>query len=410
MKIGDFCRGSYPAGLLYFNKELWTDQGVRQAADTGADFILGAESSEPLLGLCEKHKLGIISNSNITPFWWGGDGKKAGLYAEQFPPEKLEEIKNYPLSPVLWGDYFIDEPNSRDFVHINKVIKAYNKKFPGKLPYIDLYPNYGRIPSNNSEEIIEQLGNRTYAEHIEQYVREIDLPYISFDFYPFTGCFSTYLENLETVAEACKRSKKEMWVVIQAGAWKKEEILEDFQIAWQVNMCLAFGARAIIFANYSKGWWEESTSCVNNKGEKNITYDYVQNAISFLHSSYGTEFLKYEYAGAGVFGDLRSSDERIKPQLENLDRNPSFLPDMEIESDRSVITGFYKKNSGYALLITNTHNPFERSNTANVKIRAKKLKINAVYESSKTENKAKIADNNSELSIQSGQGVLVTLS
>jgi len=382
MKIGDLINdlneNRYPAGLFYLNKELWTDEGIQNAADTGADFIVSAESSEPLLSLCEKYKLGIISNSNMKG-WWGGDGSNAGKYAEHMPIGKIDELKKSPR--IVWGDYIVDEPNSKDFLHINKVVKKYTERFPDKLPFVNLYPNYGKNHEATDDEIITQLGNQTYAEHITQYVNEIDLPYICFDFYPFTRVFTGYVENLRIVADACVKSGKEMWVIIQTGAWNPDQMLSEFQIDWQVYMAMAFGARAIMGACYSKGWWDESTSCVNSKGEKNATYEYIKNIFSILHSSVGTEFLKYKYIGTTACGDIGSAEKRIKPQLEKLIIKPSLkemhrdFPDIEINSDKAVITGYFKNEDGWAAMIVNTHNPFDSAVCANVKIGTNEMKI-----------------------------------
>jgi len=409
----DLCKEKYPVGLFYFNKELWTDEGVRQAAETGADFIMAVESFEPFVSLCEKYNLGIISISNTTPMWWGGDGDNAGGYAEQFPLERLDEIaKVYPKSPAIWGDCPVDEPNSKDFAHIDKVVRRYREVLPGKLPFINLYPNYASIPKNTAEETVSQLGNASYQEHIDQYVREIDLPYICFDYYPFTGVFATYLENLDIVARACRKSNKEMWVIIQTGAWKADDILDAYQLDWQVYLCLAYGTKAIIHASYSKGWWDETTSCVNLKGEKNPTYDYAKSINSVLHSPLGTEFLKYNYVYTGVYGDISSSDECIKPQLEkqNKGEKPSNLPDIKIESDKAVVVGYFKKADSYAVMVVNSHNPFDCMVTANVKLEtAGKKQIN-IRGGKKTSDSVKSSGEISvaELIIESGQGVFVT--
>ena len=387
----DLCKGRYPIGLFYFDKALWTDEGVGQAAATGADFIMAVESSEPFVSLCEKYGLGIISTSNMTPMWWGGDGENAGGYQKAFPLERLSEIaKTYPKSPAIWGDYPVDEPNSKDFDHIDKVVKRYMEIFPSKLPFINLYPNYASIPKNTGEEVISQLGNMSYAEHIDQYVREVGLPYICFDYYPYTNAsiFAKYLENLDIVARACRDSNKEMWVIIQTGAWKAEDILDAYQLDWQVYMCLAYGAKAIIHASYSKGWWDETTSCVNLKGEKNPTYEYAKSINSALRSPLGEKFLEYEYVYTGAYGNIAES--RIKAQLEkqNEGEKPSDLPDIKIVSDKAVIVGYFKKGDGYAFIVVNTHDPYDGSAVANVKL--------------ETGGRGTV-----ELAINSGQGVFV---
>ena len=410
----DLCKGRYPVGLFYFDQELCTDEGVRQAADTGADFFMAVGSSESLISLCQKYNLGIISTSNI-PGWWGGDGTNAGGYADQFPVEKLDEIKkDYPSSPALWGDYPVDEPNSKDFAHINKIIKRYTDLFPDKIPFINLYPNYASIPKNTGDEVVSQLGNKNYSEHIDQYIREVNLPYICFDYYPFTGVFATYLENLRIVSSACKNTKKEMWVIIQTGAWKSEDILDAYQLDWQVYLCMAYGAKAIIHASYSKGWWDENTSCVNLKGEKNVTYDYAKNINSVLHSPLGTEFLKYDYLGTGVCGDISSSDERIKPQLEKqlafAGEKPSDLPDIKISSDNAIVAGYFRKGNNFAVMIVNSHNPFDAFVAANVKIEVagdKKVNIRGGKKTSGSVN-CSGGISSAYLTLESGQGAFVT--
>jgi len=411
----DLCNGRYPVGLFYFTKDLHTDEGIKQAFETGADFFVSVESSEQFLGLCEKYHMGVISVSNIAPMWWGGDGNNAGGYAKLFPIEKLDEIKKvYPKSPALWGDYPVDEPNSKDFAHIDKIVKRYKELFADKLPFINLYPNYASIPKNTGEEVVSQLGNMSYAEHIDQYIREIDLPYICFDYYPYTGVnvFATYLENLDIVAKACLKSNKEMWVIIQTGAWKAEDLLDAYQLDWQVYLCLAYGAKAIIHASYSKGWWDETTSCVNLKGEKNPTYDYTKDINSALHSPLGSVFLEYDYIYTGVYGDIDFSDSRIKPQLEKQNSyvKPSNLPDIKINSDKAIVVGYFKKGDSYAVMAVNSHDPFDGSVAANVKLETRGEKHINIRGGKKTSGFVNSSGDHSvvELTIGSGQGVFVT--
>jgi len=413
-RLIDLCKGRYPIGLFLFDKALWSDKGVCQAAGTGADFFVTTESSEPLYRLCEKYGLGIISSSNTSPGWWGGDGKNAGGYATHFPVERLDEIqKNYPQSPALWGDYPVDEPNAKDFAHIDKVLKRYGELFPDKLPFLNLYPSYGSLPKNTSAEIAAQLGNGTYAGHIGQYIQEIDLPYICFDYYPFTGTsvFLSYLENLDVVARACRRSKKEMWVIIQAGAWKAEEMPKGHQIDWQVYVCLAYGARALIYANYSKGWWHEATACADPDGNPTPTYGYVKSINSVLHSPLGPAFLEYMHIHTEVCGDISSSDKRMRPQLtkQNANPKPSRLSNVAIHSDKAVIAGYFVKSDGWAIMIVNAHNPFDSSISASVRLTTADKRHIRILGGSKVSGSvlSSGAFSTVELTLESGQGAFV---
>jgi len=411
--LTDLCNGRFPVGLFYFDEALWTDAGVRQASETGADFFVSVESSPELTALCERYGMGVFSVSNITPVWWGGDGKNAGGYYKATPLCKLHEVKDdYPDSQALWGDYIVDEPNSGDFAYIGKVVKLYKELFPGKIPLINLYPCYASLPKNTPDEIIMQLGNSNYTEHIDQYIKEIELPYICFDYYPFTGVFADYLENLRVIATACKKSGKEMWVIIQSGAWSKEQILEDFQLDWQVYICLAFGASSIIYASYSKGWWNDETSCVNLNGEKNVTFEYVKGINSVLHSAFGIELLKYDYLYTGVHGDIDSSNYNIKPQLMRLlDFEKPPLPEIDIISDNAVVTGYFTKDDDYAVIVVNSHDPFDSSVTANVKLEVRGIKQATVFGGNRINGSTGTSGDVTivNLTIESGQGAFVTL-
>ena len=183
-----------------------------------------------------------------------------------------------------------------------------------------------------------------------------------------------------------------MWVIIQAGAWKSEEILDEFQLDWQVYTCLAYGARAIILASYSKGWWDKTTSCVNPEGKKNKTYEYTQKIFSVLHSPLGTEFLKYKYMGTRVYGGIDSSDERIRPQLKKQNETEKQdFPGIKINSDKAVVVGYFEKENDHAVMIVNSHNPFDSSAAADVKIESSKKPV-------------------TEITIKSGQGMFMLLS
>ena len=148
-----------------------------------------------------------------------------------------------------------------------------------------------------------QLGTTTYKEHIDKYVELIDNDYICFDSYPFTGPFDGYLENLDIVGAACRTSGRDMWVIIQTGAWKADAILAEFQIRWQAYLCLAYGTKIIMHASYSPGWWNESTSCVNKAGEQNVTYGYVQKVNAELHAL-SDVFMQYDNIGVYPCGNI----------------------------------------------------------------------------------------------------------
>ena len=404
-------RSKLLVGAYYLTENLYDDRHVKEVADAGIDFLVAVDAKKSVLDLCEKHKLGVITASNI-PMWWGGEGKLAGQYRETLPLEKLDVIKqSYPSHPALWGDYPVDEPNVKDFGHINDVIKRYNALFPGQLAYINLYPIYANTaPSGIDPELQKapsQLGTTTYKEHIDKYVELIDTDYICFDSYPFTGPFDSYLENLDIVGAACRSSRRDMWVIIQTGAWKAEAILGEFQIRWQAYLCLAYGANIIMHASYSPGWWDEATSCVNKAGEKNVTYGYVQNVNAELHALSGI-FMRYDNIGVYPCGNVSGAGARMVKQLEAQAARNSAPGDKAvrkllagIEADGAVVAGCFKRKDGhgYAVMLVNAQDPWSAAAAVNVR---SKWKGDAYVKGTKTRL-------GKDLKLASGEGAFITI-
>lgn len=375
-------RGRLLIGAYYLTDNLHDEKHIQEVADAGIDFLVGLNTkNQGVLDLCQKAGIGIIASSNV-PMWWGDNGQHAGQYREKLPLEKLDAIKEgYLTHPAIWGDYPVDEPNAKDFDHVNDVIQRYNALFPGQLAYVNLYPIYAStLPSGSSSEqqsAISQLGTTTYKQHIDKYVELVDNDYICFDSYPFTGPFATYLENLDIVGAACRQSGRDMWVIIQSGAWKPEAILGEHQIRWQVYLCLAYGTKIIMHASYSPGWWDESTSCVNKAGEKNVTYDYVQAVNAELHAL-SNIFMQYENAGVYPCGKVTAADARMAPQLAAQAARNSGRGDTApeallagIESDGALIAGCFKRKDGpgHAIMLVNAQNPWDPSAAVNVSLK-----------------------------------------
>ncbi len=397
-------------GAFYLTENLYDDRHVQEVADAGIDFLVAVKDRKELLDLCEKHGIGVIASSRI-PMWWGDDGKRAGRYRETLPLEKLDAIRAACTAhPALWGDYPVDEPSALDFAHIDAVVKRYRELFPGLLAFVNLYPIYANTApkgvSPELQKVPSQLGTTSYQEHIDQYVRTAAADYICFDSYPFTGPFASYLENLDIVGRACRTSGRDMWVIIQSGAWKPDKMLGEYQIRWQAYLCLAYGAKIIMHACYSPGWWDETTSCVNKAGEKNATYGYVRSVDAELHAL-SDVFMRYESLGVYPCGNIADAGERMVKQLAaQRVRSGEMPPDAVrkqsdgIVPDGAAIAGWFKRKdgSGHAVMLVNAQDPWNPDAAVNV---ALKLKGTAYI-------KGKPVPLGSSLKLASGEGVLIT--
>lgn len=335
-------------GAYFFDPCCWDDLHTKQLADAGIQFLVGVPADPKLLALCEKYDIGIIA-SGIFPGWWGGTGESGGTYCNQMPLEKVDEIAaGYKYHPALWGDYPIDEPNNKDFEHMGKVIARYSEKLPGQLPFINLHPYYEDVRCT------QWLG-APYREYMRQYIQFIPNDYIAFDIYPFSNrevYTPTYLYGLDIVGDACRRNRRDMWVIIQTGAWKEEDILAEFQIRLQCLTALAYGTKVIMHASWSPGWWNPSTSCVDKEGNTNVTAGYTATVDAELRALSDT-FMRYHNLGVVPAGNVDAATPEFAAQLHEQGRINRELygwstPEKAaaIQSDGALLCGCFDDGKG----------------------------------------------------------------
>ena len=146
-----------------------TDAHIKAIHDCGVDFIIGGlpASDRATLDLFAKHGVGAIVNG-VVPGWWGGDGQRAGKMRETNPPEKYAAgAAAFKDHPAIWAIDIGDEPSALDFPYYGDVVRQLNKAIPGMPLYLNLYPNYASVAQNNGKQTINQLGTKTYAEHVD---------------------------------------------------------------------------------------------------------------------------------------------------------------------------------------------------------------------------------------------------
>lgn len=82
-------------------------------------------------------------------------------------------------NPAIMGYFITDEPSAVSFPALAKAVAAVKKYAPGKLAYINLFPNYATIGAPDTS----QLGASNYMDYLEEFVAEVHPQLISYDNY-----------------------------------------------------------------------------------------------------------------------------------------------------------------------------------------------------------------------------------
>lgn len=339
-----------------------TERHVREIADCAIDFITCLRPEKPgILDVFAKYGVGAIV-SGVVPGWWGGNGDNAGKLAETNPLPKYEEAAaKFADHPAIWGIDVGDEPSALDFPYYGRVIDTVNRAFPHQFAYLNLYPNYASVSKNNAAETVNQLGTATYAEHIERYIENVPTDYICYDYYMYSASVAGAYENLRIVADACLRTGRSMWIVLQVNSNKPEQWISENELRVQAYSAMAFGAESIIWACYTAGWWHNQV--LDEHGEKTEQYEKLCRINAEL-KAIGEPYMRYRRTATHFVGYAADDPELSKLQQKPVTAaNTGFFFDLHAEDGKLLCGEMVSRDpladSSRAMFVCNATDPMD---------------------------------------------------
>lgn len=363
-------RSRLNVGAYYLKPSGRTETNVKEAAECRIDFFIDQRGSAESLELFKKYNIGLIV-SGAVPGWWGGNGENAGTMAAKNPiASYASSAKKFVDHPAIWGIDIGDEPSALDFPHYGKVYEEVKRLFPNQFPHINLYPNYAVIATNSSKQTVNQLGTRSYTEHIAAFVKNVKSDYICFDFYPYSfgtnsagqleeNRFGQYLENLRVVGDAATGSGRSMWFIPQVNSRYEHLWTSESQLRFQAYSAMAFGAETITWACYTPGWWENFV--IGKDGKKTRMYGKLKKVNAEIHR-FGVPFMKYRRSSTALVGfDRKEWLSRVK-QASVASASDGVFNEVRAEDGSALIVGSMKSRAGdglYAIFVCSAADPFD---------------------------------------------------
>jgi len=233
---------------------------------------------------CEKLGLGAIllpaAEDVISP-GYRREWKK--LSDEEIDRRVREIVRAAGRNRAVKGYYIMDEPGVTDFPALGKAVAAVKKHAPGKLAYINLFPNYATLGAPN----MSQLGTPNYTEYLERFVAEVQPQVISYDNY-----MVQYSEDLKDPAKAASyyRNLLEVRRVALAHGLPYLNIVSANQIRpvtpipspanlqFQAYTTLAAGYRGVTWYNYFGPGYKYTP--IDPAGRKTLTWVYLRDVNS----------------------------------------------------------------------------------------------------------------------------------
>jgi hypothetical protein len=223
---------------------------VAEANFTFALGVSGAATSEAAsrqIACCEKYGLkAIVSMAGLAP-------------------------DHLPTNAECWGYFLADEPGPDAFPGLRKQVDAIRQARPGKLAFINLYPN--SVPRS-------AIGNKTYPELVKEFVAQIQPDVLSMDHYPHFTPKSDgrqlYCDNLEIFRNESLAAGIPFWNFFNTLPYGDHLDPTEAQLRWQIFTSLAYGAKGVMYFCYWTPAGDEfpkGGAIITRKGKKTRHYE-----------------------------------------------------------------------------------------------------------------------------------------
>ena len=362
-----FDRAKFNVGTYYLQPYARTPQHLQDVKDCGIDFVVGLLPRErAALDGFEKYGIGSFT-CGFTEFILGGPDW-AGKVAERAPLKGYDDClatyrKNRWEHPATTGISFMDECSAVDYPHIGKVTGRMLKLMPECFMYCCLLP-YGMSGAPNEKSRLQSsYGAVSYRQYVEEYCEHMPLDYICWDNYLYNSLLlGDYYENFRIVADVCRQTGRALWYVGQATTSGKNWLSEN-AMRYQANTVMAFGGETILWACYTKGWWENHV--VDELGRKTQQYDKLKKVNAEIHAL-SPYYMRYRNVNTHFVGFAGHADDLKNTEIAPKDEvNCGYFRGVRAEDGLQLIVGEMTpkvRDESRALFVLAADDPFDRGN------------------------------------------------
>ncbi len=220
--------------------------------------------------------------------------------------------------------------------------------------YINLLPNYASDEQLFGKDYQAEAGKDVYAEHVNVFIKEVPVPFISLDHYPVIEKNDVrtlrpeWYKNLEIVAEASRRSGLPFWAFALSVAHTPYPIPTIPEIKLQLYSNLAYGAQALQYFTY---WnpavnpnWDFHQAPIDLNGKRTHIYDYIKEINKEIQNVSGV------FLGAKLVS-VSHTGNQIPAGTRRLDKLPAPVKVLETSDGGAIVSLLDKGNDQYMVIV-----------------------------------------------------------
>ncbi|OIV37183.1 hypothetical protein BIV57_12395 [Mangrovactinospora gilvigrisea] len=244
---------------------------------TGIRYSLAAAQQTGLKVLVSGDPLEAALAGN---FWIQGDpsGNHPQISPQDAATSLAAVLSTYKGYSSFAGLDLADEPAADRFTTLAALVALCRQAAPTALPYI----NFRRIGQPWGAWGTAGMDAATYTTYIQQAVDTVRPSVLSYDRYPLNADGTDdpqYFQNWAIMRQASLRSGIPAWIYLQSVQYAGHRLPTAAELAWQVNISLAYGAKGIQYFTYwtpdpSRGsGFVPAQALITVAGERTALYD-----------------------------------------------------------------------------------------------------------------------------------------
>lgn len=267
-------------------------------------------------------------------------GVKIIICCPELRSETEKTVKTFMHDPALAGYFLQDEPAPKDFSMLGNWVKKIRSIDDTHFCYINLLPNYADIKS---------LGVKDYREYIHQFIDEVPVKLLTFDFYPVIGdtIRENWYKNLEVISNEAQKAGKPFWAFALTTAHETYPVATLAQLRLQVYSNLAYGAQGIEYFTYwtpKSNIWDFHHGPITIDGKRTEVYDRIKKM------NHEIQQVSDVFLGAEVIGVFHTGAV-IPPGTKRLAKLPSPIKMLSTDSSGALVSILKKDQYRFVVIV-----------------------------------------------------------
>lgn len=250
----------------------------------------------------------------------------------------VRKFKNHPANA---GYFLQDEPSALYLPSLKDLAEKIESIDNTRFTYINLLPNL----FSSREYAIE-----SYEEYVRQFVNNVPLKILSFDYYPIVSNFirPSWYNNLEFISSEAKKADIPFWAFALTSAHWDYPVPTIEHLRMQVYSNLAYGAKGIQYFTF----WipvekEEFTSApIDRSGNKTNEYYLLQQMNKEIHR-YAYIFQTSKVNKVSHYGDIPEGTTQFS-------NAPYFMRSIDIRGGNALLSEMENDDNSF-FMIQNTN-------------------------------------------------------